>query len=374
MRQQLPDASTNITGSSGPRIRAVTCNDTEARGKRSEGYIVEFDNCRGRRVAWALACSWGLAKGPGGEDDEQRTSRLINLRGEALSWTTEGINNAVKYFTDFVECVCGVRSRRTHLSRSIGPTSIVNGNKRPNAGCEQCADDVTCLCKATLTVGRTGGEGRYTGNLQIPLENLALRFRGASRVKSSLMYAQMLPPCTCAQYARLRAAPDYHSFVPRIPGSIVSIIRIQRFICTPRCPPRRGDATVHPRAASVARRSESNALLEKCMLHFLWFIVRWTIFRVSDTIINTTAAGLSVAWVFSKIFGATAISTLIYFCNDFYYWHVIVNIDNEFLKLHREIEDIDIYNNFLTFFFQNYSIYWGKINILNEETLERYEY
>lgn len=112
----------------------------------------------------------------------------------------------------------------SHPSVAIGPTSIVNGNKRPNAGCEQCADDVTCLCKATLTVGRTGGEGRYTGNLQIPLENLALRFRGASRVKSSLMYAQMLPPCTCAQYARLRAAPDYHSFVPRIPGSYPSYV------------------------------------------------------------------------------------------------------------------------------------------------------
>lgn len=51
------------------------------------------------------------------------------------------------------------------------------------------ADDVTCLCEATLTARRTAGQN--TGNLQIPLENLALRF--ASRVKSSLMYAQMLP-------------------------------------------------------------------------------------------------------------------------------------------------------------------------------------
>ena len=71
------------------------------------------------------------------------------------------------------------------------------------------ADDVTCLCEATLTARRTAGQN--TGNLQIPLENLALRF--ASRVKSSLMYAQMLP--LYLQRARTYAPTDYQSFPER---------------------------------------------------------------------------------------------------------------------------------------------------------------
>lgn len=168
----------------------------------------------GERVAWALARE---RRGP--EGAEQRTSRLMNLRRGALSWTTEGINNAVKYFMDFAECGCGVRSRRTHLSRSGQLQSLMGTNGRTPAA--NSADDVTCLCEATLTARRTGGQN--TGNLQIPLENLALRF--ASRVKSSLMYAQMLP-----LYLQCRAyAPtDYQSSFHLAPSSapIVSIIRI----------------------------------------------------------------------------------------------------------------------------------------------------
>ena len=75
------------------------------------------------------------------------------------------------------------------------------------------ADDVTCLCEATLTARRTGGQN--TGNLQIPLENLALRF--ASRVKSSLMYAQMLP--LYLQRPLAYAPTDYQSF-PECPDRI----------------------------------------------------------------------------------------------------------------------------------------------------------
>lgn len=42
---------------------------------------------------------------------------------------TEGINNAVKYFMDFAECGCWC-TVTSHPSVAIGPTSIVNGNKR----------------------------------------------------------------------------------------------------------------------------------------------------------------------------------------------------------------------------------------------------
>lgn len=121
---------------------------------------------------------------------------------------------------------------RLNISRISWNASVVYGHVAPicrdrgelqslmgtngHAGCEQSADDVTCLCKATLTAGTHGG-GRYTGNLQIPLENLALRF--AARVKSSLMYAQMLP--LYLQYAPTCPA-DYHSFVLRTAGSYPS--------------------------------------------------------------------------------------------------------------------------------------------------------
>jgi len=55
-----------------------------------------------------------------------------------LSWTTEGINNVVKYFMDFAECGCRWCTVTSRPSVAIGPTSIVNGNKRALAGCEPC--------------------------------------------------------------------------------------------------------------------------------------------------------------------------------------------------------------------------------------------
>ena len=91
----------------------------------------------------------GLGRSRAGSFRSRRTSRLMNLRRGALPWTTEGINNAVKYFMDFVECgwcVAGgygtvrtVRSRRTHLSRSGQLQSLMGTNGRP-PGCELRGD------------------------------------------------------------------------------------------------------------------------------------------------------------------------------------------------------------------------------------------
>lgn len=131
MRWQLPGTvSTNITRFTGPLspsragIRAVTRNDTPVHTLEPKGYIGEFDNCRGTRV--------GRTRVPAPR--AANFERLMNLRrGErALPWTTEGINNAVKYFMDFAECGCGVRSRRTHLSRSGQLQSLMgtNGQRR----------------------------------------------------------------------------------------------------------------------------------------------------------------------------------------------------------------------------------------------------
>lgn len=140
-------------------IRAVTCNDTGTGGGEPKGYIGEFDNCRsGNAWAWTLACRF----------HSRPTSRLMNLRRGALPWTTEGINNAVKYFMDFVECGCGgtyVRSRRTHLSRSGQLQSLMGTNGR--AGCELCADDVTVFMRGHAdgaTYRRRTEHGKFTNS------------------------------------------------------------------------------------------------------------------------------------------------------------------------------------------------------------------
>lgn len=150
-----------------------------------ENISQKFDNCRrGRRRPLHVGVEWdevGEAAGAPGSrvGPTARTSRLMNLRRGALSWTTEGINNAVKYFMDFVECGCGVRSRRTHLSRSGQLQSLMgtNGHRRLRA----VVDDVACLCGAVLTARRSR---IYTRYLQIPGENRAERARFASGVQA----------------------------------------------------------------------------------------------------------------------------------------------------------------------------------------------
>lgn len=119
----------------------------------------------------------------------------MNLRRGALSWTTEGINNAVKYFMDFAECDCGVRSRRTHLSRSRQLQSLIGTNGF--AGLQAVRITVACLCVAMLTANCSPIHAQY---LQIPVENRG-RVWFANDVKSRLMYAQMPQRVQFRQYA-----------------------------------------------------------------------------------------------------------------------------------------------------------------------------
>lgn len=91
-----------------------------------------------------------------------------------LSWTTEGINNAVKYFMDFAECGCQC-TVTSCPSVAIGPTSIVNGNKRAPPAASRANDVDHVYAGAMLTGVRTART--YTRYLQIPaLENRAPRF------------------------------------------------------------------------------------------------------------------------------------------------------------------------------------------------------